>query len=213
MPIQKFNLIVGFTFLAVGISAQESWNLLKNQDGITIYWRSVPGSSFNQIKATFVLQSPVKTALSLLTDIKYQNKYIYSCDSSKLIRYSEPHVRIIYHRFKMPWPISDRDDYCIQRISRLGTSKYQIETKNTTGKEYPLTSCVRIPYEHSVIQLTAMDETRTYVEYQLKTEPGGLLPAWAVNAMIDVGPFNTIKNIQQILKSYHVVSDEVKSLN
>jgi len=64
-----------------------------------------------------------------------------------------------------------------------------------------------------VIQLTAMDETRTYVEYQLKTEPGGLLPAWAVNAMMDVGPLNTIKNIQHILKSYHVVSDEVKSLN
>ena len=135
MPIKKFGLIIGFTSLAVCISAQESWNLLKNQDGITIYWRSVPGSSFNQIKATFVLQSPVKTALSLLTDIKFQNKYIYSCDTSQLIRHSEPHVRVIYHRFKMPWPISDRDDYCIQRISKLGASKYQIETKNINGKE------------------------------------------------------------------------------
>ena len=56
------------------IFAQNTWTLLKSENGVNIYWRNVPGSSFNQIKVKFQINANIKIALSLLTDILYQKK-------------------------------------------------------------------------------------------------------------------------------------------
>lgn len=207
----SFELFFFLGFLNV-LFAQNTWTLLKSENGVNIYWRNVPGSSFNQIKATFQINANIKIALSLLTDILYQEKIVYSCDSSAVIKNIDLFTRIIYHRFKMPWPVSDRDDYCIQKLSRVNANTFQIETKNISGTAYPLTDCVRIPHEHSIIRVTATDAHHTSVEYALKTEPGGYLPAWAVNAMIDVGPYKTICNIRRMIGSYNSISQAVNTL-
>ena len=194
------------------IFAQNTWTLLKSENGVKIYWSKVPGSAFNQIKATFQIPANIKCTLSLLTDIPIQKKMVYACDSSAVIKNIDTYTRVIYHRFKMPWPVSDRDDYCIQKLSKINANTFQLETKNITGSTYPLTACVRIPHEHSIIQVSAIDANHTHVEYALKTEPGGFLPAWAVNAMMDVGPYNTICNIRKIITHYNKISNEVNAL-
>jgi hypothetical protein len=196
----------------VTMHAQNPWTLLKSENGINIYWRSVPQSAFNEIKATFQIHANIKLALSLLTDIPNQKKMVYACDSSAVIKNIDTYTRIIYHRFKMPWPVSDRDDYCIQKLSKINANTYQIETKNISGSAYPSTACVRIPHEHSIIQVSATDANHTQVEYALKTEPGGYLPAWAVNAMMDIGPYNTICNIRKNITHYNKISNAVNTL-
>ena len=178
---------------------------------------AIAAFSFNQKKA--ILDGNVKRVLARYflinewTGLPKTEKELWGYAESLLPNKNiDTYTRVIYHRFKMPWPVSDRDDYCIQKLSKINANTFQLETKNITGSTYPLTACVRIPHEHSIIQVSAIDANHTHVEYALKTEPGGFLPAWAVNAMMDVGPYNTICNIRKIITHYNKISNAVNAL-
>ncbi|MBK6947604.1 MAG: hypothetical protein IPH16_05565 [Haliscomenobacter sp.] len=56
---------------------------------------------------------------------------------------------------------------------------------------------VRIPVMQYQWTLTPGNGVLT-VDYQLRSDPGGSLPAWAINLGLDQGPVQTIKNLRQL---------------
>ena len=73
----------------------------------------------------------------------------------------------------------------------------------TTESDYVYESAgasVRIPTYRSVYVLRKLQKSVS-VEYTLKLDPGGILPAWAVNLAAVKGPVKTMEALEELLQS------------
>ena len=50
-------------------------------------------------------------------------------------------------------------------------------------------------------ELTPVSNSKTQMSYRLHSDPGGAIPTWLVNMVVDNGPVNTVKGMREMLKS------------
>lgn len=198
--MQKFILL----FIIIGVSwpasAQTKWKLIADEEQIRIYSSAVPESKIKAIKVDCTVDASLTQLVALLLDVEAGTQWVYKTKSCTLVKRVSPTDLYYYSEISLPWPLDNRD-FVAHLITRQDpvTKAVTIDGPVVAGMVPAKKNVVRVSDSKGRWVLTPV-AGKVRIEYMLHTDPGGYLPAWAVNAFAAEGPMETFKSMKQHLK-------------
>lgn len=208
MNASKFSRLVAGALLlllscGVSVRAQDSsgWQLKRDKGGVKVYVRELPGSRIKELRFTSTIEASLHSIAYLLTNVEGFDNWVYASVKSETIRKISDQEIIYYTEMDFPWPFSNRD---LVLYSKFWQDPHTLALHSRTSSVHWLLpekeGLVRIKMADLRWTFTPIGNGKVRVEYYMKTDPGGNIPAWLVNLAADQGPLQTISLIRQELK-------------
>ncbi len=191
-------LLAGLFFRGLG---QSDWTLKDNKDGIAIYMKTFPDSKFKGIKVECELDATLPQLVAVLMDVNTGSEWVYATKSCVLLKRVSPTELYYYSEVRVPWPASNRD--FIAQLKVLQDTHTRVVT--ILGPTFPKympdkKDIVRVPFADGKWVITPVGAHTMKVEYTLRCDPGGDIPAWLVNMFAAKGPYESFKGLKAQLK-------------
>ena len=199
----RLILGIGLMVAWASPSAAADWEKLYAEEGITVWQRSVPESSFVAFRGKGVVDASMKRVLAMLADQDRKTEWLHNCVENRLVRAQPGHRMTIYNRTGSKFPlVADRDVVMKSEVSwSVKDRRVVVVARSTTDPRAPLVDgVVRMNSLDVRWELVGLDKDRTEVVYQVQADPGGLLPAWVVNMVSKKMPFKTLVNLREQVK-------------
>lgn len=199
--LNKNLLLLFFFALALHASAQNNWDLSKDENGIKVYTRKTDSSDFKSVKVETLFTGTCEKLAGILMGVDKNIKWVYNTKSLHLIKRFNDNELIYYAETSLPWPMKNRDQAI--RINLYPDSANHALKITTAGepKAIPVTKgIVRVPYFLGVWNVKQISSTKISIEYYLNVDPGGSVPAWISNMFVAKGPYETFVNLSKLLK-------------
>ena len=177
-----------------------AWDLAKEGDGIKVYTKKIEGSDFKAYRAVMLVKSKIPTLVKLIKDIPAYPLWIDTCEKGVLLKELGENECIVYTLNHAPWPVSNRDAVVLNTVSY--DSKEESTTIKIQGKHsyIPITNgIIRVKKIKGFWKFVPQKNGFTEVIYQVHSEPGGNIPSWLLNQIVVSQPFNTLKNMKEML--------------
>lgn len=180
--------------------AQEDWTLKKDKDGIKVYTKPVEGSTMKAIKAATEFNCSLETCIAVLRDIPHLTDLFPDSEKAEKVSQTETD-QIHYLHLNAPWPVADRDATFKLEYS-YDAAKQMALVKATTGAaEYPeQKGLVRLTEGGGTWKFTRIDDSHTALDYYYHGEPGGSIPAWLANSVVEENPYRMLINFHELVK-------------
>lgn len=180
--------------------AQETWTLVKDQDGIKVYTRRIASEKFKEVRANFELNATEDQLIGVLQNIPHHKDWSYGTKRTFLISKKNKDTLIYYSEVSLPWPLSNRD-LVIQLSFNRDTldNTLHIRAKSIQGILPPKPDLVRVPFSLASWDVKILPNKLLAIQYTLSTDPGGALPAWLVNFAASVGPYNSFQKLKALI--------------
>ena len=178
------------------------WELRKNEDNISVYTRRVSTSDFKELQCKTIVKSSLGAIVKLLVDVDKYPQWIYSCTQSYRIKQIGKTESWSYQLFDAPWPVSDHDIVAVGRITQdKKTKTITIQSDVVNGMLPEKEDIVRIKKFHSSYILIPKPNGYVEINFELGSDPGGIMPAWLVNMVIVKGPFTSHQKLTELLQT------------
>lgn len=179
-------------------SVADSWELVKNQDGIRIYTKQVADSPIIMAKGIVIIDAAPEAIAQVLDDNTNHPKWIPYLKTSRQLQFISDKERLEYNLFDAPWPASNRD-FVFRVTSVPGKQKHStiFSMKSESAPLMPeQEGIVRGLLLESRFELTAMAPGKSQVTLLFQTDPRGWIPAWIVNIMQQAWPYKVLKGLR-----------------
>jgi hypothetical protein len=200
MPRTRAALaLVAALGLAGAPRADEAWQPLLTQDGVSVEERSAPGRELPELRATVEIDAAIFEVLAVIADVPRQTDWMHDCVAARVIREVGPDAALIYNRTHSPWPASDRDVVLHSQLALVAPSAHATVTfANATDPSVPpIEGVVRMPRLVGGYDLVALTPARTRVTYQVDIDPGGSLPTWLATRTARELPLDTLLGLRK----------------
>lgn len=199
MPFRTIIIIIAFLHFT-NASAQGEWKLISDKDQISIYSQAVPESKIKAIKVVCLVDATLAQMVALLLDVEAGTQWVYKTKSCRLVKKVAPGELFYYSEISLPWPLDNRDFVAHLRTTQDSVSKVVTIDGPVVSGMVPLKqNVVRVSNSKGRWVLSPLPG-KVRIEYTLHTDPGGYIPAWAVNLFAAEGPMETFKSMKQQLK-------------
>lgn len=194
-------LVILLTLSCKVIFSQE-WKLKENDDNIEVFTRPVDGSSMEEFKGIALIDARFEVVTELLRDIPSFHDWMYCCKETKAIEEIDRNNKILYYIYDSPWPVDDRDVVLkINTIIDLSAGRAVVEIQSQTHDKYPpnddYTRMITMQGKY-IIEFVERQKTR--VTFILFVNPGGSVPASLANMSSIKIPYETLKNMKEMVK-------------
>ncbi|ACT91851.1 START domain-containing protein [Dyadobacter fermentans] len=196
----KFTLLFIFALITAPVIAQHKWKLIADEEQIRIYSSAVPDSKIKAIKVDCVVDASLAQMAALVMDVEAGTQWVYKTKSCTLVKKLSPNDLYYHSEISLPWPLDNRDfvAHLVAKQNPL-TGVVTIDGPVVAGIVPVKKNVVRVKDSKGRWVLTPV-QGKVRIEYTLHTDPGGYVPAWAVNAFAAEGPMETFKSMKQQLK-------------
>jgi hypothetical protein len=178
-------LSLGCFLAALGPSIGAEWVKINSNENLTVYSKDRPGSSIKELRAVGLVNAPSWVIRNVLDEVADYPDFMPYTTRAQLIE-RRPHGAVIYFRWDPPL-IGARDVTVAVTQSSIksadGQTAYQLlwEPITTVGPA-PSPGVIRITLDEGSWKLEPTEDgKRTTVTYDLFTDGGGGLPAFAIN--------------------------------
>ena len=185
--------------LCLSWSTAHSWEKLDSEDGITSYRKAVKGSKVVAFKGEAEIKASISRILWVLTDNEHRTKWVHRLKSSTVLEKKSQYESIIYQKFGLPFPISNRDYVYHAKVERVGPSVV-VNLKSVFHPKAPKPDGVRAQLTRCQYILSPLGPDKTYVTVEVHTDPRGWLPTWLVNLIQKKWPIQTLSGIKRMVK-------------
>lgn len=176
--------------------AQTNCELKKEKDNIKVYGCRVEGSSINDIRVEFEVNSTIEKYIPIVLDVTHYHEWRYRELNHKLLKKISDYELIYYAQISAPFPLSDRDLVLHLKINRDSLPKILTVTIESMADYLPpVENLVRVPSSFSTMTLIPLSESKLKVTCHVRVNPGGQIPGWVVNMFSTQGPYETFKNL------------------
>ena len=183
------------------VSGQYNWKLSKEKDGIRVYQSPVKNSNYKGIKVECTLEGTFDKLIAVLNNVSHFKDWVYNNKTSYIIKQLNSYEYYYYSETFLPWPLSNRDAVEHLKISRDSLNRFlNITAVSEPGLLPEKNGKVRVPSSLISWYVTQPSANTISIEYIFEAEPGGSLPGWLVNMFADKGPFESFKNLSDLLK-------------
>jgi hypothetical protein len=189
-------MVLRLTFTA---SAQEKWNLVKDDSGIKVYTKTESGSRYKSFKAEMQVKCKIENIIEVLKKTDSVNNWVINCKGVKLLR-TEENEQYYYIETSLPLPFENRDMVYHFQYIEINSEQERVNVTGIPDYIQPRKGIVRMFKTNGYWLLTSIDTNKTAVIYQMHVEPGGLIPAWLANPFIKNVPFSTFKELREIVQ-------------
>ena len=190
------TIVLCLTFTA---SAQENWNLVKEEAGIKVYTKAESGSKYKAFKAEMQVNCKIENIIEVLKKTDSINNWVVNCKGVKLLE-TEDNDQYYYIETSLPWPFDNRDMVYHFQYIEINSEQERVNVTGVPDYVQPRKGIVRMVKTNGYWLLTSIDAHKTEVIYQMHVEPGGLIPAWLANPFIKNVPFSTFKELRNIVQ-------------
>ncbi len=195
-------LTVDWCNAQTSVANDRDWKLMKETEQYSIYARKLHSSKFKEIKVKGRIQSSLSALVMALEDIDYQKQWVLRTLDAYEIEQLGVGKYHFYLSTDMPFPVSDRDLVCYYERTQDPDTKVVTTKSYATPELIPKQkNLVRIPSFDSYYILSPDDEGWLDMEYFLRIDPGGALPAWVVNLAATTGPNSTMRALYKVIAS------------
>ncbi|WP_118953138.1 START domain-containing protein [Taibaiella helva] len=183
------------------VQAQSDWKFVTEKEGIRVYSKSVPGSKIKALKVECVLYTTASALVTLLLDVPAAVDWVSHTKSCTLLRQVSPAELYYYSEVSLPWPLENRDFVAHVKVSQDKISKeVSVNAPAIPGWVGNKKGIVRVNHSLGLWTIMPLDKSRVKVSYSLQVDPGGIIPAWAVNALSSQGPIDSFIKMKQKLQ-------------
>ena len=189
------------------------WELINNEDGIKVYRKEDPNSNMFEFKGQGVVYADAARVITFLTDIGLMTEWVDGCKKAKMLERNfteksydmsvNQFYMIVYGENSVPWPLQNRDYILKGKISYdAKRDQALINLKDTKhAKMPPQSGLVRMNFMKVRLTLKPIKNDKyTWVQIYVHLDPGGVIPAWAVNFISKSVPYKTIKKLRKLVK-------------
>jgi hypothetical protein len=183
----------------VPLQAQESWDLVKENDGVKVYTRTNEVMSFKEFKATMTMKAKVEDFVSVLIDVDGLTSWGHNISDAKLLERPNDTIQIYYAVAKAPWPYKDRDGiykntFNWDKNSRSLTVEIELlEDERELSKNF-----VRMG-GYGFWRVKEISANELKIDFQMQVDPGGSIKAWLANMFVTDSPFETMTGIREAM--------------
>lgn len=186
--------------------AERPWRLRLNDDGIEVYTRKVPGSSYLEFNARMQIKEPILKLMAIIEDQKLATSWFYRCVYSEVLKEEDVNHVVVYTVTHLPWPASERD--CVFRITKsvdqvTGVVEYKAEGLPEYHPRKP--GKIRVASLSAVWRLISLPDGGTEIVFQQHSEPGGVLPTILANSLVVDIPFDSFRNLRRLAASINKI--------
>ena len=196
----------------------DEWSLVKEKEGVTVYTREINGSDFLEFRGETVVEGSVEALVSILYDTPNAPAWMHQCSFGMTLEEVAFDENYIFQIYDLPFPVSNRQVVLHSRLSwtqegvRLDSQEvntYCDERQTSRCKRVVEADLVNIERSRGHYIFTPLSEKRTEVVWQQHVEPGGSIPTWLVNVLVVDIPFNTLLQLQTLVKDekYHDMTE------
>jgi len=182
---------------------EPAWKQIADDDGIVVWKKSVPGTSFVAFRGRGLVDADIYDVFAVLYDVEHKKELMANCVDYRLLEYRSPGNVIVYNRIGSPFfLISDRDSVIETKVVFEPEQK-RIVANFFKGDDQLMASpsgVVRTKALQGSWTLEATKDGKTELTYQAMADPGGLLPSWLVNLASRKLPYRTIQNMRGQVK-------------
>jgi hypothetical protein len=195
--IKYSGLLILFCGAFLEAGAQKDWTLKTQEDGISIYMKEFPDSKFKAIRVICQVNTTLSQMVAVIMDVNTGADWVYSVKSSRLLKQVSPSELYYYCEVALPWPFSNRDFIAHLIVTQDTLSKVVTIHGPTVTNYIPEKSgIVRVASSEGLWILTPKPNHTVRLDYTLRTDPGGSVPAWLVNLFATKGPMETFKKLK-----------------
>lgn len=187
-----------------------AWEKIRNDDGVDVYRRELPGSPVIAFRGDGIVDAPVARVLSVLADTKRAVEWMDSTAEERVIRKISPTEEVVYtHVSTPPIVMKDRDFVTLSQIVfEPATHRVIIKIRSVDDPAAPRTNYIRGVVHDSSFSLTSIDGgKRTRVVAEIHADPKGSVAKWIVNMFQKDWPHNTLASLRKQVKKRDVVED------
>jgi len=177
------------------------WQLAKQGDGVSVWKRPArTEAGVVEFKAETQVDSSLSALLALIYDVDGAPQWIDHCRRVKVLRRDDANREYaLLIETWMPWPVKDRDAVVSGRWWQDPNSRVVfMRARSVDG-----ILAVNPDYIRQRIRVDWTLEPRSdgLVTVRMEGEalPGGLLPLWAVNLLIQESPWRTLRNLRKVI--------------
>lgn len=190
-----------FCCAAVQAEAQADWKFLTEKQGIKVYSKSVSGSKVKALKVECVLNATPAALVTLLLDVPAAEQWVSHTKSCVLLRRVSAAELYYYSEVSLPWPLENRDFVAHVKVSQDKSSRVvTVNAPAIPGWVAGKKGIVRVNHSLGLWTISPLDKSRVKVAYSLQVDPGGVIPAWAVNALSSQGPIDSFIKMKEQLQ-------------
>jgi len=180
--------------------ATDDWELQREENGIKVFTKEAGDSGFKPFKATVILNHSVEEFASVLYDIEGLSDWAYEIKTSKIFEKSGDTLQIYYAEAKAPFPFKNRDGVYQNKFQWNGAAKtLLVKIDLLDNYKVENTDLVAIT-GNGFWRATLLDSGELEVTFMMAVDPGGEIPAWMANMVVDDSPYVTLLNLREIIK-------------
>jgi len=198
--IKLTGLVLCSAFASAAIG-QYNWKLSKDEDGIKVFLSEVKHSKFKNIKVECTLEGTYDKLMVVLNDVNNQKSWVYNNISSTILNRISTTEFYYYTKTHLPWPMTNRDAVIHLKMNKDSLNRFlKISSVSVPGFVPEKSDLVRVPRSNISWYVTMPTAKTISIVYIFDAEPGGSLPAWAVNLFTEKGPYESFKKLSELLK-------------
>jgi hypothetical protein len=197
----RFILWFSFTFILTFSMAAQSWDFIKEKDGIKIYTRKDPGKSLKSYKGVANIKAPAENIFAMIEDVNNTDWWDKNLTQIKVLMYEKNKRAQYYLVYDLPWPVTDRDLYAEAVVTIdpvTGVSKITAGPLHGTFSENK--DLLRIKEYRQIWTITPLGKNLSQVLLEGYVDPAGSIPDWITNLIIVDSPVTVIRGIKERLE-------------
>ncbi len=188
-----------FVFM-LGISISmfaQSWDFIKEKDGIKLYTCKDAGKSLKSYKGVTDIKAPADKVFALLEDVNHTEWWDKNVNQIKVLLYEKYKRAQYYMVYDLPWPVTDRDlcvDVTVTTDRVTGVSR--IMAVPLTGVVPEREGMIRIKDYRQTWTVKPAGNELTHVVLEGFVDPAGSIPDWISNMLIVDSPLKVINGVK-----------------
>jgi len=186
--------------LSGSVEAQ-SWDFVKEKDGIKIYTYKAPGSSLKSFKGITDIHAPVDKVYNLIGNVRNLDWWDKNLREIKVLYYEKDKRSQYYLVYDSPWPVTDRDlcvDATIATDPLTGIRTIWSVPLPDMVPEYPGYVRIQDYWQRWSIEPAGNDVVHVILEGYV--DPAGSVPDWIYNMVITETPLKILRGIKDRLE-------------
>ncbi len=175
-----------------------SWRAIKSEEGVSL--RIAPTADPRAFwgEAVGEIAKPLDAVIAHVIDFQGAKKFIPRVAEIRELHRGTDEA-VVYYRFDLPWPVSDRDWTVRYRYGRPTPSSFEMVWSEANDLGPPPGKAVRVQVARGFWLLTATDHGTTQARYVFMTEFGGHLPRSVAEQTAWRQPLATIQGVRKAL--------------
>jgi hypothetical protein len=194
----RFILVFFLTLVLSSSLAAQSWDFIKEKDGIKIYTRKEAGKSLKSYKGVADIHAPAEKIFTMLEDVNHTDWWDKNLTQIKVLLYEKYKRAQYYLVYDLPWPVTDRD-LCVDvtvtfdPVSGAG----MITAGPLPGLVPERDNLIRIKAYRQTWTVNPAGKDLTHVVLEGYADPAGSIPDWISNMALVDSPLKVIGEVKK----------------